>query len=218
MNQDLIAYYRDRANEYDKVYENREEQDDLLQATTIFQSLFAGKDVLEIACGTGYWTARIAQTAASVQATDINQSMVNIAKTKQTNERVSFAVADMYRLTPDRKYDGVFGGFVWSHILLQDLPPLMDSIREWLHPGGILAFIDSNSVEGTPHDRRKTTETDEQGNQYQTRRLENGTSHRVLKNFPTQDFMAQTLSRIHATDIQFVHLKHYWIGTCRLPE
>lgn len=218
MNQDLIAYYRDRANEYDRVYDNRHEQDDLLQASSIFQSLFAGKHVLEIACGTGYWTERIAQTASSVHATDINQSMVDIAKTKQTSERVSFAVADMYHLSPHQKYDGVFGGFIWSHILLQDLHPLMESIREWLLPGGIAAFIDSNCVEGTPHDQRKTTETDEQGNQYQTRRLENGTSHRVLKNFPTQEQVVQVLSKIAPTDIHFTQLKYYWIALCRLPE
>lgn len=50
MNQDIISYYNDRAKEYDRVYSNSEEQQDLSTATDLFQDLFAGKKVLEVAC------------------------------------------------------------------------------------------------------------------------------------------------------------------------
>ena len=76
MNRDIIAYYHHRAGEYDKVYLNPAEQSDLLEATKFFQDIFYRKDVLEIACGTGYWTERIAKVANSVYATDINQSVI----------------------------------------------------------------------------------------------------------------------------------------------
>ena len=215
MNQDLAAYYRDRAKEYDKVYLNPPEQDDLLTAARLFQNLFSQKVILEIACGTGYWTEKIAQTAASVDATDINEQVIEIARERPMPGKVTFSTADMYDLMPGNiQYDGLFGGFIWSHILLQDLDVLMDRWSGFLKEGGTMVFIDSNPVENTPHDTRNITETDEHGNTYQTRTLENGTRHRVLKNFPTPEFLFQKLSRA-GTDIEIVHLTHYWIATCK---
>lgn len=216
MNQNLVSYYNDRAKEYEKVYLNPDEQEDLLKAAKIFQDLFAQKTVLEIACGTGYWTERIAKTATSIFATDINESVIEIAKERQ-KENITFAIADMYDFTPDEKYEGVFGGFIWSHILLQDLDKFIDQVKSFLKPNGTIVFIDGNAVEGTVHDVKKITKTDEHGNTYQTRKLENGSSHLVLKNFPTKEFLVQKLSSV-ATDINSINLKYYWIVSCKLNE
>ncbi|MBK7443258.1 MAG: hypothetical protein IPI65_17635 [Bacteroidetes bacterium] len=66
MNTDLVLYYKDRAEEYEKIYSKPERQEDLKSAATILQEIFADKQVLEIACGTGYWTEKIAVTATSI--------------------------------------------------------------------------------------------------------------------------------------------------------
>jgi predicted methyltransferase len=66
MNQSIISYYNERAKEYEKVYLNPDEQEDLLTATRFFQEIFSHKAVVEIACGTGYWTEQISKTATSV--------------------------------------------------------------------------------------------------------------------------------------------------------
>ena len=215
MNQDLTIYYKDRAKEYDKVYQIAEEQEDLLKATDLFQSIFKNKSVLEIACGTGYWTERIAKTATSVFATDINKSVVEIALRRQTKNNVRFNVADMYHLNTDMKYQGIFGGFIWSHILLQDLDRFLLKLKDLLTEDEILVFIDSNPVDDTIHDKKRVSHTDEHGNTYQTRMLEDGTSHLVLKNFPTKEFLLNKLSVI-ATDINYIQLEYYWIVSCSL--
>ena len=101
MNQDLVSYYSDRAKEYEKVYFNPDEQDDLREAETIFLNLFSQKTVLEIACGTGYWTERIAQTASPIYATDINQSVIEIAKYRQNNN-TTVATYKMYHFNLDQ--------------------------------------------------------------------------------------------------------------------
>jgi 2-polyprenyl-3-methyl-5-hydroxy-6-metoxy-1,4-benzoquinol methylase len=217
MNQDLSTYYNQRAAEYDKIYLNPNEQEDLLSASAFFQEVFSNKTVLEIACGTGYWTERIAKTATSVFATDINQSVLDIAKAKPINEKVSFAVADMYHFTSEQKYEVIFGGFIWSHILLQDLDNLLDKLNDLLVPNGELVFIDSHPVEHSHHDKKRITRTDDFGNTFQNRQLENGTAHEVLKNFPTRDFLVQKLSRI-GTEISFLNLKHYWIVRCKVKH
>lgn len=217
MNQNLISYYNQRAKEYEKVYQNPAEQDDLHTAEKIFKDLFANKTVLEIACGTGYWTERIAKTATSIFATDVNQSVIEIARQKKMPGNVTFAVADMFDLSTDKKFDAVFAGFIWSHILLQDLDNFLQKVKSILKPNGTFVLIDGNAVAGTNHDLKNIAQTDESGNTFQNRKLENGTSHLVLKNFPTQDFLRQKLSTV-ATEINFNNLKYYWIVMCFLKN
>lgn len=215
MNQDLITYYRERAHEYDKVYHNPPEQGDLQEASRIFQTLFAQKMVLEIACGTGYWTEQIAATAAAVDATDANEAMLQIARARPVKGNVRFAVADMYTLTPGKKYDAVFGGFIWSHIPVQDLDGLMDRLAGCLQPDGLLVFIDSNIVKNTPHDAKKIANTDINGNTYQERTLDNGDAYLVLKNFPDEAFLVERLARVGA-EVTVLRLEYYWIAYCRV--
>ncbi|HEX2627542.1 MAG TPA: class I SAM-dependent methyltransferase [Chitinophagaceae bacterium] len=217
MNNNLISYYNDRAKEYEKVYANPDEQEDLLAATTLFQTTFSNKTILEIACGTGYWTEQIAKTATSVFATDINKSVADIAKARAIPGNVTIEVADMYDLNIDKRFEGLFGGFIWSHILLQDLDGFLQQLKKLLHPNASIVFIDSNMIEGAYHDLSRITKTDEYGNTYQTRSLEDGTSHLVLKNFPAKEFLVEKLSAI-ATNIQYIKLKYYWIVTCNLND
>jgi 2-polyprenyl-3-methyl-5-hydroxy-6-metoxy-1,4-benzoquinol methylase len=212
MNQDLVTYYKHRAAEYEKIYDKPERQADLQQAATILQSLFLNKSVLEIACGTGYWTEKIAETAMSICATDINESVIDIARNKYYKNTVQFEVADVYKIIPDKNYDSVFGGFIWSHILLEDLDTFIETVKGLVGPGGTIVFMDNHYVEGSNH---LITKTDEQGNTYQTRKLENGTSHLILKNFPSKEFMLNKLSGITA-EIDFIDLTYYWIVSIKL--
>ncbi|HMC28611.1 MAG TPA: hypothetical protein VKM56_12545, partial [Verrucomicrobiae bacterium] len=54
----MVEYYSQRAPEYDEIYhrDDRARQDDLVKMGTFLQSTFAARRVLEVACGTGYWT------------------------------------------------------------------------------------------------------------------------------------------------------------------
>lgn len=217
MNQNLISYYNDRAKEYDKVYQIPEEQEDLLAATNLFQNIFSQKSVIEIACGTGYWTNQISKTATSIYATDINKAVIDIAKTRQVSNNVTFEVADMNDLAIEKKFEGLFGGFIWSHIPLEHLDKFLDRIKHLVIENGDIIFIDSNPVKGTIHDNKRITRTDQYGNTFQTRQLEDGTTHEVLKNFPANDFLVEKLSRI-ASDISLINLEHYWITSCKLKE
>jgi 2-polyprenyl-3-methyl-5-hydroxy-6-metoxy-1,4-benzoquinol methylase len=214
MNRDLVSYYKDRAKEYEKVYLKPERQNDLRKATIILQSLFFQKTVFEVACGTGYWTEKIAETATEIYASDINKSVIEIAENKHYKNKVVFGLADIYNFTSDKKYQSVFGGFIWSHILLQDLTGFIDKIKDLTASDGTIVFMDNNYVEGSNH---PITKTDEHGNTYQTRKLEDGTSHLVLKNFPTKEFIINQLSGI-ATEMNFINLTYYWIVSFRLKK
>jgi ubiquinone/menaquinone biosynthesis C-methylase UbiE len=207
-NTDLVSYYRGRASEYEQVYSKPERQHDLAEAATILQTSFAGKNVFEIACGTGYWTKRIAEKASSVFATDINDAVLEIARHKAyENNNVLFVQADVNHYQPSRKYKALFGGFFWSHIPVQELRDFLKNTNRLVLPGGLIVFMDNNYVAGssTPINR-----TDEYGNSCQLKMLENGTTHLVCKNFPSEVFIRDQLQGIGRT-IQFLNLEFFWI-------
>lgn len=54
----LTAYYAKRAAQYERIYARPERQAELAALRMRVAGLCAGKKVLEIACGTGYWTPK----------------------------------------------------------------------------------------------------------------------------------------------------------------
>lgn len=205
---ELVRYYKVRAKEYDKLYARPDRQENLKEASGILQDIFRNKNVFEIACGTGYWTQQIACTAASILATDINDEMLEVAKTKTYSPAsVSFLNRNFYDIANEEKHDHLFGGFIWSHILLQHAPAFIDTINRQVKPGGTVVFMDNLFAEGS---NLPIAETDAEGNTYQLRTLENGATHMVLKNFPTEEFIRNLLS--NKTDhVEFYKLRYYWI-------
>ncbi|MFD2246939.1 class I SAM-dependent methyltransferase [Pontibacter ruber] len=217
MNTDLFTYYKERAQEYERVYQKPERQEELRQATAILQDIFSGRHVFEVACGTGYWTERIAATANFILATDINEAVLEVAKTKTyPKDSVSFRQADLFDLASlAAKYESLFGGFIWSHIRLQDLPHFIGILNNRVVPGGTVVLMDNHYVEGSS---LPISQQDVNGNTYQTRTLENGSQHLVLKNFPTEAGIRELLQD-KATDINFTNLQHYWILSYKtLPQ
>lgn len=210
MNTNLVLYYKERAREYEQVYQKPERQGELQQLTKLLQDTFKNKTVFEVACGTGYWTERLAETAHYILATDINEAVLEIARAKEyPKENVNYKQADIFELKQLAKYESLFGGFIWSHIKLQELPGFLNIVNSCVNPGGTVVLVDNNYAEGSS---LPVTHRDEVGNTYQTRTLRDGSTHQVLKNFPSEDQFRKLLQDI-ATDLQLTSLKHYWVLT-----
>src|SRR5512135_1864302 len=113
----LADYYARRAAEYERVYAKPERQADLAALRARISTMFAGRSVLELACGTGYWTDVIAPGAARLTALDLNEEVLEIARAKPNASRVSFTCGSAYDI-PDfgRSHDALFAGFWWSHV------------------------------------------------------------------------------------------------------
>lgn len=214
MNLDLITYYKERAGEYEKIYEKPERQQELQYLKSFLQDAFRDKSVLEIACGTGYWTQIISNTAKSIQASDINQAVIDIARSKDyKNSRVEFTIADFQQLQRDSAKECLFGGFIFSHIPRQEIIGFFDKIINLTLPGGKVILIDNNYSEGSSH---PITDTDNEGNTYQTRKLQDGTAHKVLKNFPKEKDLRQHLEG-RAIGLKFIDLRYYWVLEFTVP-
>jgi SAM-dependent methyltransferase len=210
----MEAYYARRAAEYESIYAKPERQADLARMRKDIPALFAGERVLEIACGTGYWTPLIAAQARSVLALDYNEETLAIARTKKyPNSNVRFERADAYDL-PDwkDKFSAAYAGFWWSHVPLGKLELFLKGLHARLQARAIIAFMDNRYVEGssTPVSRR-----DADGNTYQTRCLADGSSHEVLKNFPTAEELRRRLGRF-GNDIEVREYDYYWLASYRI--
>ena len=208
MNIDQIQYYFDRAKEYERIYQKPERQEDLKKLRIILKDIFFAKSVFEIACGTGYWTQFISETAKLILATDINESVIEIAQSKKYHAPITFEKADIFNLTnTNEKFDSGFGGFIWSHIPKQELDVFLSGFISNISPGGLVVFIDSKYVEGSnaPIDSK-----DEYGNTYQIRKLSNGSNYKVMKNFPADTEILDLIDPI-GSNIEIEQLKYFWV-------
>jgi demethylmenaquinone methyltransferase/2-methoxy-6-polyprenyl-1,4-benzoquinol methylase len=209
----LAAFYARRAAEYERIYAKPERQADLALLRTRVAALFSGRSVLEVACGTGYWTAVIAPQAKAITAIDAVEETLAIARSKQYPAgRVEFVQGDAYALADSgRRHDALFAGFWWSHVPLARLDAFLAGAARAVAPGAVVAFLDNRYVEGssTPLSRR-----DAEGNAYQTRKLDDGSTHEVLKNFPSKRELVERASR-HGRRVSVEWLEYYWLLTYR---
>ena len=204
-----MTYYRLRAQEYDKVYEKAERQEDIRAIAAWLAPAVAERRVLEVAAGTGYWTPIMSATAKSVVATDINPETLAIAEARDyPNANVEFRVGDAY--APDAvagDFDCVFAGYFLSHVPRDRVAPFMDAVVDRAGHGGRVLLVDNLYVEDS---NLPITRTDTEGNTYQTRQLDNGQSFEVLKNFYDAEELEQ-LAKRYTTTFDVQPLTFYWL-------
>ena len=207
----LIDYYRRRAGEYEAIYAKPERQSDLLLLKKKLTELLKNARVLEVACGTGYWTTVIANAAGTVTATDLAEEPMNIARAKAfPKKNVTFVEADAYALPEGLgRFDAAFAGFWWSHVPRERIAQFVASLHARLEPGARVLLLDNLYVGGnsTP-----VSEVDSAGNTYQLRTLADGSSFRVMKNYPTKDELRALLP----SPVHYRALQYYWLAEYKL--
>ncbi len=151
---ELVPYYEARAAEYDDWYLRRGRyshgvvQDmawemELAAATSWLDGLPFGREIVEIAAGTGWWTALLA-AKGELHAYDAAGAPLDRARARLVAHRLRahLHVRDAWA-APDRAVDALFTGFWLSHVPRSRLAEFLAIARAWLRPGGIYAAIDS---------------------------------------------------------------------------
>ncbi len=203
----MEEYYRKRAAEYEDIYKKPERQEALRAIRSYLKEPFSGKDVLEIACGTGYWTEELAHTAHSIIATDINDAVLDIARVKTYRGcQPVFENNDAFEISINGSFNACFAGFWFSHIKIEQYRRFFNNLHRHVVPGATIVFLDNLYVDGssTPISR-----TDEHGNTYQNRHLKDGTKFEVVKNFPSEHCLTELIMP-YAASLRYKDFAYYW--------
>lgn len=139
-------------------------------------------DVLELACGTGWWTERLARTARSLTCLDASPETIDVNRARLDAAglaRPTYVVDDLFAWEPTGAYDAVFFSFWLSHVPRSAFETFWSKVARSLRPGGHAFFIDSApDPTSTARDHRMP---DPDG--MQERRLNDGSVFRIVKRF-----------------------------------
>ena len=154
-------YYRARAGEYDEWFrregrywrgpEHKAQWDAEVSAVYAELDRFrpAG-EVLELACGTGWWTERLAgYPGTCITVVDASPEVIEVNRGKLGEGRVRYVCDDIFARRPDRAYDVVFFGFWLSHVPPERFAGFWEQVRAALAPGGRFFFVDSLRTEAS---------------------------------------------------------------------
>jgi ubiquinone/menaquinone biosynthesis C-methylase UbiE len=209
-------YYQERAPIYEQIYyrDHPGRQSELAAERERLAALAQSARVLELACGTGYWTEVMSRTAESIVASDFAEEMIVEAKRKEFRCPVEFVRADMFTGDFGRAaFDLVALGFWFSHQARQGYDVFFDAVTRPLVPNGRIWMVDNNpSAEGGIH---KSLRVDEHGNHFQMRALPDGREYEILKNY----FSGSDLEQIFAPRFEIDSLvfgDFYWSVVLRL--
>ncbi len=189
-----ISYYRARAAEYDGWFfrqgrydrgedatrrwrEQVDEVRDVLRGLPI-----DGKDVLELAPGTGLWTEEICERVAHLTAVDASSEMIALNRRRlgERVRRVTYVEADLFQWRSARPYDAVIFCFWISHVPARRIDGFLANVAAMLAPGAPVFFLDGlKEHTSTASDHVLPASDDE----VMTRRLDDGREFTIIKNY-----------------------------------
>ncbi|MCO8276008.1 class I SAM-dependent methyltransferase [Actinoplanes sp. TRM 88003] len=176
------AYYQARANEYDEWWyrqgryalppdEERGWFADVAAAEQALDDFAPIGDVLELACGTGLWTRRLAPHATTVLAVDASPAVLTLNRARDLGPHVRYEQADLFRWEPPRSaFDVVFFSYWLSHVPAGHFAAFWAKVAAALRPRGRVFLIDSHHHTELP-------------GHIQQRTLNDGREFRVVKHF-----------------------------------
>jgi SAM-dependent methyltransferase len=182
-----IAYYRERAAEYDET-----SYGDVDAAAARIERIVTDLDVsgsaLELACGTGAWTRALAGQVTDLLAVDSSPEALGIARAR-CPATVRFEVVDLFAWEPPGRYDLVFFGFWISHVPTERVAAFFARLRSWLAPGGRVAFVDEPAWQSAKEPSTAGPET-------VRRALRDGSTHRLVKVYLDPDGLVARLAAL----------------------
>jgi demethylmenaquinone methyltransferase/2-methoxy-6-polyprenyl-1,4-benzoquinol methylase len=185
------SYYQARAPEYDEWWrrqgpydrgtgESREWHQQVATVEAALEEFGARGDVLELAGGTGWWTARLAQTAARLTVVDSSPETLALNRGRVGRADVDYVVADLFDWRPAGQYDVVFFSFWLSHVPRHRFASFWKLVRTCLAPGGRVFLVD-NHADPVPQSGVKDPYVVVYGPDTHLRRLSDGSEFRVVK-------------------------------------
>jgi len=191
----LVEYYMRRAGEYDEIYGWRdpERQREQEMLSIAIQESLRGRNVLEVACGTGWWTRALSGSARSIMATDLGEEVMEIAKEKEYGCPVTFKQEDAYNLSfLDRSFNGGFAFSWFSHIPRGHIDAFLKEFHRVLEEGSRVFIADNVYIQGIGGDLEKR---EDDPNTYKIRTLKDGGVFTIVKNYFSVEDLVEIFGR-----------------------
>jgi 2-polyprenyl-3-methyl-5-hydroxy-6-metoxy-1,4-benzoquinol methylase len=103
-----------------------------------------GMTVLELGCGTGYFTRELARSGANIVAIDVSPELLEIARADCSAPSVRYEIQNASALSyPDAVFDSVVGSSVLHHLEIEEA---LREIYRVLKPGGTIYFTEPNML------------------------------------------------------------------------
>jgi demethylmenaquinone methyltransferase/2-methoxy-6-polyprenyl-1,4-benzoquinol methylase len=212
-------YYSERAGEYEDWWYRRGRYDHGAEGNgrwfaevglleEAIERLDPRGAVLELACGTGLWTTRLAASAERVTALDASPEALAIARAKLDSPNIRWVQADLFAWEPEERYDVCFFAFWLSHVPLELLDAFLAKVRSALGPTGRVILLDSARSERASARDHQLAAPDQQ---LERRRLGSGREYQVVKHWFQADALKRRLAEhgwratIEATEEFFVY-------------
>jgi trans-aconitate methyltransferase len=226
--QDQIEYYRARAGEYDEWwfrtgrYDRGPEFNAQWQAEVteveneldVWLGARRPQTLLELACGTGLFTRRLAPRVPHMTSVDASPEVIAINRARVAAPNVEYVEADLFEWRPAERYDVVFFSFWLSHVPQDRFASFWKEVASALAPGGAVYLIDS-AFDPTSTAKDHAVPRKDAG--VVTRKLNDGREFRIVKLFYRPDELAGKLSALGwRADIR--QTEHYFIHGDAVPR
>jgi SAM-dependent methyltransferase len=100
--------------------------------------------VLELGCGTGYFTSELVRSGSEIVAIDVSPDLLELARAQHSAPNVRYEVQNAYAMSyPDASFDSVVGSSVLHHLEIQ---PALREIHRVLKPSGTIFFTEPNML------------------------------------------------------------------------
>jgi demethylmenaquinone methyltransferase/2-methoxy-6-polyprenyl-1,4-benzoquinol methylase len=216
-----IAYYRERAGEYDQWwfrtgrYDRGAEfnaawfADVAIVEAAVCATLERVKPrtTLEVACGTGLFTRLVAPRVETLTAVDASPEVIALNRARVASDNVRYVEADLFEWTPDRRFDCVLMSFWLSHVPHERFDPFWAMVRNALAPDGIACVVDS-ALDPTSTARDHSVPDGQSG--LVTRKLNDGRQFRIVKIFRESDELNRRLA-VLGFDARILRTPRYFI-------
>ena len=192
----LPEYYNRRAPEYERMWYRddpvrQQEQSAIIAAMS---AVLQKKRVLELACGTAYWTQFVVPVAESIVALDASEEMLALAREKKLDAgRVQFVRGDAYALESlPGSFNAAMANFWFSHVPKARQEEFLDGLHKKLAPGASVFMADNVYVPGVGGELLDRPGSDDT---YKLRTLADGSTHEVLKNYFSSGELEEIFAR-----------------------
>lgn len=199
-----LEYYRARSGEYDQwwyregrydrgVTENERWFQESAEVDSALAAFRPAGRILELACGTGIWSAKLVASASELTLVDGSREMLDVARQRLGRADVQYVQANLFEWKPKGEFDTVFFSFWLSHVPPDRFFAFWGLVSRCLARHGRVFFVDSRHEQAsTAIDHRL------QGPEAirLERRLNDGRAFQIYKIFYDPPELEQQLSEL----------------------